>query len=458
MITGELYELTIREAAQALREGALTSVELTESVLRRIEATEPRLNAYIAVTADLAREQALAADRELAAGRDRGPLHGIPFALKDLIDTAGVPTTAGSDFLRDRVPTRDAFVWTKLREAGAVLTGKLGLHEFAFGATSNNPHFGPVRNPWDPERIPGGSSGGSGAAVAAGSCLGALGTDTGGSIRIPASLCGVVGLMPTLGRVGRSGVIPLSWTLDHVGPLARTVEDCALILNAIAGHDPDDPGSADAPVDDYTRDIGRDIAGIRIGVVREPFWRDCDDEITVACEAALSQLQALGATVSEVELPLLAAAQQFSFISAEAAVSHADWLRDHADRYSKAVRSSIEAGREVTATTYIQDHLLRHRLVGETRAVLEHVDVLVSPTTPITAPTIEADVPGSELARLTMPHDLTGIPAISLPCGFTSGGLPIGLMIGGRHFDEATVCRVAHAYEEATEWRRRPPL
>ncbi len=225
VIAGEPYELTIREAAQALRDGALSSVQLTDSVLHRIEATEPSLNAYITVTADLAREQAWAADRELAAGRDRGPLHGIPFALKDLIDTAGIPTTAGSGFLRDRVPASDASVWRRLREAGAVLTGKLGLHEFAFGATSNNPHFGPVRNPWDRERIPGGSSGGSAAAVAAGSCLGALGTDTGGSIRIPASLCGVVGLMPTLGRVGRSGVVPLSWTLDHVGPLARTAED-----------------------------------------------------------------------------------------------------------------------------------------------------------------------------------------------------------------------------------------
>ena len=299
-------DLTIRQAADALRDGSLTCLALTESVLQRIAATEPKLNTYITVTADAAREEAAAADVELRAGRDRGPLHGIPFALKDLIDTAGVRTTAGSALFRDRVPHEDAFVTGKLKRAGIVLTGKLGLHEFAFGTTSTNPHFGSIRNPWNLDHVPGGSSGGAAAAIAVGSTLGALGSDSGGSIRIPASLCGVVGLMATYGRVSRSGVLPLSWSLDHVGPLAKTVEDAALILNAIAGPDPADPSSADEPVDDYTSALGRDLRGLRIGLLRDPLWHDCDDEVVTACETAVDVLREQGAIVSEVELPLLA--------------------------------------------------------------------------------------------------------------------------------------------------------
>ncbi len=455
------YDLTIRQAADALRQGTLTAAALTDSVLERVEITEPKLNAYITVTADLAREQAAAADVELKAGRDRGPLHGIPFALKDLYDTAGIPTTGGSGFLRDRVPQEDAVVTAKLKQAGMVLTGKLNLHEFAFGTTSTNQHFGAVHNPWNPDHVPGGSSGGSGAAIAVGSCLGTLGSDTGGSIRIPASLCGVVGLMPTFGRVSRQGVLPLSWTLDHVGPLAKTVQDSALILNAIAGHDLADPGSADVAVDDYTSALGRDIRSLRVGVVRDPFWKYCDDEVTAACEAALQVLQDLGATVSELEMPLSAAngGRRLSIILAEAAAYHDKMLADHPDGYSPELRGRLAAGQAVMATDYINDQRFRTQLINETREAFRRVDVLVSPTTPTTAVTIEAGDPRADLARLTAPYDISGIPAISLPCGFDSKGLPIGLMIGARHFDEVTVLRVAHAYEQATDWHtKRPPI
>ncbi|MCY3734618.1 MAG: amidase, partial [Chloroflexi bacterium] len=293
----EPYDLSIVEAGVALRDGTVTAVELTESVLDRLEATEPLLNAYITVTAELAREQASAADDLLRDGRDLGPLHGIPVALKDLVDTAGIPTTGGGGFLRDRVPDSDAVVYAKLKEAGAVMPGKLNLHEFAFGTTSRNPHYGAVHNPWDLAKVPGGSSGGSGASVAVGSSLGALGSDTGGSIRIPASVCGVTGLMGTYGRVSRRGVLPLSWTLDHVGPLTKTVEDAGLILNAIAGYDAEDPGSADVPVGDCTATLVEGVDGIRIGIPRQMLWQGCAEDVIEHCEIAVDHLRSMGATV-----------------------------------------------------------------------------------------------------------------------------------------------------------------
>ena len=444
------HEFTIVEAGAALRDGSLSAAALTESVLGRIAETEPRLNAYITVTGDLAREQAAEADAALRDGRDLGPLHGIPVALKDLVDTAGIATTGGSGFLRERVPEADATVYRKLQEAGAVMPGKLNLHEFAFGTTSRNPHFGAVRNPWDEERSPGGSSGGSGASVAVGSSLAALGSDTGGSIRIPASLCGVVGLMGTYGRVSRAGVLPLSWTLDHVGPLAKTVEDAALVLNAIAGHDPADPGSAARPVDDATAKLGEEIAGLRIGLPREMLWDGLDDEVAEACTVAVDVLRGLGAVVEEVDLPLQTGRGRGLTIIAEAAAYHEKWLRERRDEYGD-ILPRIEAGLTVSAVDYINDQRLRRKFIAETRAVLEQVDVLVSPTCSRTAPLIEDGDPTAELARLTAPYDVTGIPAISVPCGFDGKGLPIGLMIGGRHWDEATVCQVAGAYEVAVE-------
>ena len=457
--------LSIREAGAELRAGRLTASALTEATLARVEETESQLNAYITVTAEHARTQAQAADHELAAGRDRGPLHGIPVALKDLIDTAGIATTGGSGFLRERVPDHDAAVVTRLAEAGAVLPGKLNLHEFAFGTTSANPHYGPVHNPWDTTRSPGGSSGGSAAAVAVGSAMAALGSDTGGSIRIPAALCGVVGLMGTYGRVSRRGVLPLSWSLDHVGPLARSVEDAALVLNAIAGHDPADPGSADEPVPDATAELGRDLRGLVVGLPRDPLWLDVEQPVRDACERAVEELRALGTEVREVELPLLAEMRRMErgrfhrALLSEAGAYHARWLREHPEGYGEDVRATLEIVSLVPATTYINAQRMRRLAIEESHALLTEVDVLVSPTTEHTAPTIADGDPTARLVRLTAPYDVTGIPAISVPCGFDADGLPIGLMIGARHFDEVTLCRVAHAYEQATEWHgRRPPL
>ena len=454
----EAHELSIVEAGAALRDGSLTALALTESVLSRIEATEPLLNAYITVTAELAREQASAADDALRDGRDLGPLHGIPVALKDLVDTAGIPTTGGGGFLRDRIPDTDATVYTKLKAAGAVMPGKLNLHEFAFGTTSANPHYGPVGNPWDTSKSPGGSSGGSGASVAAGSSLGALGSDTGGSIRIPASLCGVTGLMGTYGRVSRSGVLPLSWTLDHVGPLTKTVEDAGLLLNAISGYDPNDPGSADVPVGDCTATLVEGVDGVRIGLPRQMLWQGCEEDVIEHCEIAVDHLRSMGAIVTEVEMPLQTDRPRGLTIIAEAAAYHAKWLRERRDEYGD-ILERLEPGLSVTAVEYINDQRLRRKFIDETVGVLQDVDVLVSPTCSRTAPLIADGDPTAELARLTAPYDVTGIPAISIPCGYDRTGMPIGLMIGGRHFDEAMVCRVAHAYEQSTDWiLQRPEL
>ena len=455
--------LSIRALGAELRAGRLSAGALVEATLARIGETEPRLNAYITVTADHARRQAEAADEELAAGRDRGPLHGIPVALKDLVDTAGIPTTGGSGFLRRRIPAADAAIVERLAEAGAVLPGKLNLHEFAFGTTSANPHFGAVRNPWNTERSPGGSSGGSAAAVAVGSAAAAIGSDTGGSIRIPAALCGVVGLMPTYGRVSRRGVLPLSWSLDHVGPLARSVEDAALVLNATAGYDPGDPGSARRPPGDATADLGRGVGGLVVGLPRDPLWMEVEEPVRAACEEAVERLRSLGAEVREVEMPLLAEMRRMErgrfhrALLAEAGAYHARWLRERPEDYGADVRASLEAVTRVSATTYINAQRMRRLLIEETRDVLSEVDALVSPTTECTAPTIAEGDLRARLARLTAPYDVTGIPAISVPCGVDPGGLPIGLMIGARHFDEATLCRVAHAYEQATPWHRRRP-
>ena len=455
----ESYDLSIVEAGAALRDGSLTALELTESVLSRLDATEPLLNAYITVTADLARKQASAADDALRDGRDMGPLQGIPIALKDLVDTAGDSDDWRRALdLRDRIPDQDATVYTKLKEAGAVMPGKLNLHEFAFGTTSRNPHYGAVCNPWDVTKSPGGSSGGSGASVAIGSSLGALGSDTGGSIRIPASLCGVTGLMGTYGRVSRAGVLPLSWTLDHVGPLTKTVEDAGLVLNALSGYDPQDPGSADVPVGDCTETLVEGVDGIRIGVPRQMLWQGCEEDVVEHCEIAVDHLRSMGATVTEVEMPLQTARPRGLTIIAEAAAYHQKWLRERRDEYGD-ILERVEAGLGVTAVEYINDQRLRRKFIDETVNVLQEVDVLISPTCSRTAPLIEEGDDGAELARITAPYDVTGIPAISIPCGYDRNGMPIGLMIGGRHFDEATVCRVAHAYEQSTDWiLQRPEL
>jgi len=456
----ELAALTLEEASRLVHGRSVSPSELVRACLTRIEAHQPALGAFITVTADAALAAAEQAQRELAQGMDRGPLHGIPIALKDLYETAGVRTTAGSKILAGYVPTTDAHAVTLLRDAGAVLIGKTNLHEWAFGVTNDNPHFGPTRNPWDLARIPGGSSGGSGAALAAGMCYGSLGSDTGGSIRIPASLCGVVGLKPTYGRVSLRGVIPLAWTLDHAGPMARGVRDVALLLAAIAGHDPADPGSAEVAVGDYLGAIEGGVAGMSLALPANFFFERVDAEIARAAREAAAVLSSLGARIEEVtipraeEIPLA----QGTIISADAAAYHRAHLADHREDIGADVLERLRRGERTSALDYAAARRTQAELRREMELALSSHDALLTPTTPIAAPRREgqkAVEAAARLTALTAPFNLSGLPAISVPCGFTAGGLPIGLQIVGGPWREATVLRVARAYERATDWRAR---
>ena len=459
----ELHDLTLANAAALVRDRAVSPVELTGAMLARIERLDPQLGSYITVTAEEALAEARQAEAQAKSGGMLGPLHGVPIALKDLFDTAGVRTTGGSKVLADRVPARDATVVARLRAAGAVLLGKLNMHEWAFGVTTQNPHFGPCRNPWDTSRIPGGSSGGSGAAVAAGLCYGSLGSDTGGSIRIPASLCGIRGIKPTYGRVSRAGVLPLSWTLDHVGPMTRSVRDAALMLSVIAGADPVDPACAAEPVPDYTAALEDGARGLRVGLPRRHFFEGAEPEVLAAAEAAVDVLRAEGAAVRDVDIAGIELAEQVFqvIILAEAAAYHHRTLRERPQDYGADVRARLEPGELYPATHYINAQRLRTRVVLGFLSVFADVDVLLAPTLPMTAPSIPGppvETP-NPLTRFTYPANVCGLPALSLPCGFDADGLPIGLQIIGRPFDEATVLRAGRAYERATEWHiRRPPV
>ena len=446
----------------------VSPVELTNAYLARIERHNPLLNAYVTVTGDAAREEARAAEQEIAGGTYRGPLHGIPIALKDLYATKGVRTAAGSKILRDRVPDEDAAVTTLLRTAGAISLGKTNTHEFAYGVTTNNPHFGATRNPWNSECIPGGSSGGSGAAVAAGMAGMAMGSDTGGSIRIPAALCGTVGLKATHGRVSTAGVIPLSWTLDHAGPLTRTVEDAALVLNVIAGYDPNDAMTVPMPVDDYTRDLAAGVRGLRLGVPREGFFAAIDPEVARAVEDAIGVYRALGATVEDVDGTALWDARQAAsdIMLADARRFHDDWLRDRLEDYGADVRERLMRRTDMSADELLLAMRVRDAVTVETTQLLTRYDGLILPTTRIPAPPIAGQtiiIDGQEifapniLTSNTNPFNVTGMPALSVPCGFTGAGLPIGLQIVTRRWDEMMVLRIGAAYERATEWHTRRP-
>jgi len=454
----ETASLSVAEAGRLLRRRETTSEALTEACLARVAELEPKLNAFITLTADRALASAKQADGELARGHDRGPLHGIPVGIKDLCATKGIRTTAGSKVLEDWVPDFDAAIVTKLREAGAVSLGKLNLHEFAYGTSSANHWYGPVHNPWNLDCHPGGSSGGSGAAVASGECFAAVGSDTGGSIRIPAALCGVVGLMPTYGLVSRAGVTPLAWSLDHLGPLARTVEDAALFLNAVVGHDPADPGSVRRDAFDATAELGRDIRGVRVGVARSQFAR-CEPEVVAAVDAALDVLRRLGADVKEIGLPLLDAGLRLNTLSVEASAYHAQWLRECPEKYSDEVRTLLLWGLTIPGYQYVNDLRLRRQFTDEVRAAMETVDVIAMPTCERVACEIAAGDVSYRYSVLTGPWDHTGQPVISVPCGFGSGGLPVGFSLAGRPFEEAFLCRVAQAHEQATPWHtHRPPV
>ncbi len=463
----DLANLSIVRAARALRDKELSPLELTEAYLRRIEELNPQVNAYITVTAERALEDARRATEELAAGKARGPLHGIPIAHKDLYETAGIRTTGGARIHTNHIPEADCTVARKLREAGTILLGKLNTHEYAFGVTTNNPHFGPTRNPWDLERIPGGSSGGAGAAIAAGLATATTGSDTGGSIRMPASVCGVVGLKPTYGRVSKAGVLPLSYRFDHTGPLTRTVEDAALMLNAIAGYDPGDATSLRVPVEDATAGLGAGIRGLRIGVPRGYFFDHLEDEIAEAIETAITEFTRLGAKVCDVAIPGVAEAVGglFGFVIAEAQEIHADSLRDRPDDFGADLRAILEGAAPDTAALMASLRAC-DALTAAMRTTLETVDVLITPTTPITAVRIGqesvryGDMEESvmfAMIRCTAPFNATHLPALSLPCGFSRAGLPVGMQVVGRPFDEATVVRVGHAFEQATNWHSRTP-
>jgi aspartyl-tRNA(Asn)/glutamyl-tRNA(Gln) amidotransferase subunit A len=452
-LISETINLALEEAAALVRDRRASPVELTEACLARVGAVEPRLNAFVTVTADLARAEAREAEAELAKGRYRGPLHGIPVAVKDLFATKGIRTTAGSKILAGWIPREDATVVRKLREAGAVLLGKLGLHEFAYGISSVNPHFGDVRNPWDTTKIPGGSSGGSAVAVVAGEAYATLGSDTGGSIRIPASLCGCVGLKPTYGRASLFGAVPLSWSLDHPGPLARTVRDVALAMVAIAGHDPRDPASADRDVSDLLSGIEQGAPRLRVGVPTDHVWDECDPAIAAAVRAAIEALARAGADVRE--LPWTGAAEYAKAASAilgvEARAYHEGAFPGRASEYGPLIRARLASQGEVDADTYARAmRLLLQARAGGADRDLEGSDVLAMPTVPTRAWTIDqAKEVGrpSEWTRITRIFDLTGQPAISIPCGLDPDGLPIGLQFAGRMWDEAAVLRAARAYE-----------
>ncbi len=459
-------ELGIAEAARHVQQGTLSPVELVQSALDRIEEVEGRLNAFVVVTAEQALDAARQAQEEIAGGGYRGPLHGIPVGIKDLYDVAGLPTTSSSAVRAEHVATEDSACVARLRDAGAVVVGKTHTHEFAYGVLTPT-----TRNPWDTGRVPGGSSGGSGAAVAAGECLLGMGTDTGGSIRIPASVCGTVGLKPTYGRVSRAGITSLCWSLDHAGPLTRTVRDAALALQAVAGFDARDPGSAREPVPDFTRDLDAGVRGLTLGVPANYFFDDVDPEVEAAVREAIAVLEAQGAALREVEIPYAAQmmAVEFGIVVPEASAYHQEMLRESGERYTDDVRVFLEAGETVLATQYIKALRVRTLVQQAFRRVFEGLDALVCPTLPTAAaevgqqtftfpsgaqkPVIDAWVGHSA------PGNVTGLPALSLPCGATSAGLPIGLQVIGRPFDEAGVLRIGQAFESATEWAdRRPPL
>ena len=460
----QLHYLSIRQAGELIQRGELSPVELTRACLDRIQATDDRLHSFILLLADEALAQARTAEAEVLRGAYKGPMHGIPFALKDLYDTAGVRTTAGSQVDIDRVPGEDATTTARLKEAGGILLGKLAMHEFALGGPDWTTPFEPARNPWNLDHITGGSSSGSGSSVASGQCLGALGSCTGGSIRGPASLCGIVGLKATYGRVSRFGVVTLSWSQDHAGPMTRTVEDTAFMLQAIAGHDPRDPTSSRAPVPDYSRSLREDIRGVKIGLPRHYFFDDdpsVSREVVAKVEQAVAVLEELGAHVEEVTLPSLdyvRAANSVIMVS-EAFAYHEPNLKTRPQDFGQIVRGRFRIGGLMSASDYLQAQRVRAWARRDFAEVMKTVDFLVTPTMAQPAPAFEGYDPISTTRgkSFTAPFNVTGLPAISVPCGFSEGGLPIGMQIAGKPFDEPGVIQAAYTYQQYAGWHEVKP-
>ena len=470
MDTLEICYMSARDLSKLVQNKEISPVELIGAHLSRIEATEPVLNSFITLLADEARGAARQAEKDIQAGRYKGPLHGIPVALKDLYNTGGVRTTSGSRIFDNFVPTEDCTVAAKFQQAGAILLGKLNMHPFAYGPTGENLDYGHMHNPWNPDMVTGGSSGGSGSATAAGQCTITTGSDTGGSIRIPAALCGIVGLKPTYGLVSRHGLTALSWSLDHPGPMTRTVEDAAITMNAIAGHDPKDVASAKVDIPDYTSALTGDIKGLRIGIVKEYFEAPLDPQVRKAVMDAIGLLESMGAEVKEVSYPMFNQSQAISstVLMSEASAYHRDLLEKDGHQIYEPVRQRLEAGLFISAAEYLRAQQARTIFDQQGRRLLDDVDLLAGPTEPVTAPEImasrvmageqEVGVVGA-LTQYTRPYNINGFPAISVPCGFSDDNMPIGLQLAGKPFDELTVLRAAHAYEQATDWHtRRPPI
>ncbi len=464
---------TIEELVALLIKRKISPVELTELFLRRIERDNPALNAFLTVTAEQAIAAARRAEKILLRSRTRREkdlLLGIPITLKDNIGTRGIRTTAGSRILRDFVPAEDSTVARKLARAGAVLLGKTNLNEFAYGITGANAHYGPVHNPWAANRITGGSSAGSAASIAAGLSVASIGTDTGGSIRVPSAFCGIVGLKPTFGRISIHGTIPLSPSLDHVGPLARSVSDAAILLGLIAGRDPLDATSSPRPVEDFHGALRMPLPKFRLGRPREHYWEYLDGEVRSAAETALRKMEKRGAVIREVSLPhlkeSLVAATDVSLAEALHVHEAAGYFPARAEDYGEEVRQRIDAGNNVSAIRYLAGFDVRKRLVAEFDSAFENVDAVVAPMVPVPAPLIGAEsvqIEGEQfglrpvLVGHARPANFTGLPAISVPCGFTRDGLPVGLQLIGRAFDEATLLRIAFSYEHVSDWRTRHP-
>jgi aspartyl-tRNA(Asn)/glutamyl-tRNA(Gln) amidotransferase subunit A len=461
----DISNLNLSVALEKLRLREFSALELAEACLSQIARLNPGFNAFITPLLEQAVMSAMQADvlyNNNSFDPGESPLLGIPLGIKDLINMAGVPTTAGSKFFADNLPAEDALVVSKLRQSGGVLLGKTNLHEIALGVTGVNPHYGTVKNPWDVSRISGGSSSGSAVAVSLGMCLAAVGTDTGGSIRIPAALCGVVGLKPTYGRISSCGVIPLSWNLDHIGPLTRTVRDAAVMLSVMAAYDPHDPASINVPVEDYRLHLEDGVEGWRVALAQGDYVEAADTEVLMAVDQAAQVFMDLGARVEKVDLSWLEqlALANSQMTQADAAAFYRERMTKHPDSFGTDVLQRLKSGAALSSS----DYALARRTQAEGRRRFElffgEFDLLLLPTTPVPAPPIEdtgAIQAARQLTRLTSPFNLTGIPALSVPCGFTRAGLPVGLQIISKHWGEANILRAGYAYEQATRWWRHHP-
>lgn len=467
-MTKQLAEKSIGELAPLLESKEVSPVEVTEAVLKQVETYNGQINAYIRVDAEDAQTSAKIAESEIMKGNYKGKLHGIPMALKDIFYVKDKVVTMGSKIHKDFMPTYSATVVEKLAAAGVIFTGTLNMHEYAWGGTNNNPHFGPCRNPWDLEKIPGGSSGGSGAAVAADMTIASLGTDTGGSIRIPSAVCGIVGLKPTHGRVSKHGVFPLSWSLDHAGPMTKTVTDAAILLECIAGFDVNDPTTIDKPVSSYTTGLSENLKGMIIGVEEDFFLTNLQPDVQELFNKAIKTLKSLGAEIKPITIPSLKNAHYAEMITvlAEASAIHHTNFKKRPEDFGKDVRLSLELGELPSAVEYIQAQQIRHKIKQEFQEIFKTVDTILAPTLPFTAPKIGQEITiinnqnlkvSDELIRLQSPANLTGLPSISVPCGL-SENMPVGIQFIGDAFDEHVIIKAAYAFECTNSMEGRKPL